>query len=191
MALEHLLNTNERDRCVQLATALTLPIYQVGQISTVVRWLSSLGDAAIEEYPPLAVMAGWITALAGQTVEAQHWAAVVDAASFDLTPADGSASFDSARAMLRSMMCPRGPEQAMADALLAVAAEPPWSPWRDEALHICGEAYLLMGDVGEARPLFAESAALSATTGNTDALVLSESELALLDIDRGHWAGGG
>ena len=107
LALEHLLNTTERDRCVQLVTELVLPTYQAGQMSTVQRWLSALGDAAIEEYPPLAVLAGWIAALTGQTAEAERWAAIIDAASFDLVPLDGTASFDSARAMLRAIMCRR------------------------------------------------------------------------------------
>ena len=39
MAVEHLLNTAERDRCVQLVAELALPTYQAGQISTVQRWL--------------------------------------------------------------------------------------------------------------------------------------------------------
>ena len=43
LALEHLLSTTERDRCVQLATELVLPTYQAGQMSTVQRWLSTLG----------------------------------------------------------------------------------------------------------------------------------------------------
>ena len=84
LALEHLLNTTERDRCVQLVTELALPTYQSGQMSTVQRWLSTLGDSAVEEYPPLAVLAGWIAALTGQTAEAQRWAALLDTASFDL-----------------------------------------------------------------------------------------------------------
>ena len=152
MALEHLLNTAERDRSVQLVTALVLPTYQAGQMSTVQRWISALGDAAIERYPPLAVLAGWVAALTGQTAEAQRWAAIVDAASFDVVPADGSASFDSSRAMLRAFMCAAGPEQAMSDASFGVAAEPPWSVWRDQALCACAEAHLLAGDVDRARP---------------------------------------
>ena len=101
MALEHLLNTSERDRCVQLVTELLLPTYSIGQMSTVQRWLAALGDSSIEAYPPLAVLAGWIAALTGQTAETRRWAAIVDAASFEAVPLDGSASFDSARAMLR------------------------------------------------------------------------------------------
>jgi LuxR family maltose regulon positive regulatory protein len=188
MALEHLLQTAERDRCVQLTAELALPMHVAGQISTVQRWLSVLGDAAICEYPPLAVLAGWIAVLSGQTTEAQRLAAVIDAASFDSVPVDGTASFDSARAMLRSMMCPAGPEQALADARLAVEQEPPWSAWRDQALHICGEAHLLAGDVDRAAALFAEAAALKTVATASDASILSESELALLAIDRGRWS---
>ena len=55
LALEHLLQTTERDRSIQSLTALVLPTYQAGQMSTVERWLSTIGDEAIEAYPPLAV----------------------------------------------------------------------------------------------------------------------------------------
>lgn len=127
LAVEHLLNTTERDRCVQLVTNLVLPTYNAGQMSTVQRWLSALGDSAVEGDPPLAVLAGWVTALTGQTAAAERWAATVDAASFDQVPIDGTASFDSARAMLRAVMCAAGPEQMMADANTAVAQEAPWT----------------------------------------------------------------
>ena len=188
MAVEHLLNTTEQDRCVQLVTALVLPTYQAGQLSTVQRWLSALGDSAIEEYPPLAVLAGYMAVFTGQTAEAQRWAAIVDAASFDLVPADGTASFDSARAMIRAVICAAGPEQMMTDASFAVAQEPPWSVWRDTALCFCAEAHLLAGDVDQASALFAESSILAAAMGNTDSLVDSEAELAVVAMDRGRWA---
>jgi LuxR family maltose regulon positive regulatory protein len=136
----------------------------------------------------LAVLAGWITALAGQTAEAERWAAIADAASFDLVPVDGSASFDSARAMLRAMMAPAGPQQALADASFAMAQEPSWSPWRGTALCLCAEAHLLIGDVDRAGVLFAESSTLAAVMSNTDNFVDSESELALLAMDGGRWA---
>jgi LuxR family maltose regulon positive regulatory protein len=187
MAVEHLLNTTEQDRCVQLVTALVLPTYQAGQLSTVQRWLSALGDSAIDEYPPLAVLAGYIAVFTGQTAEAQRWAAIVDAASFDLVPADGTASFDSARAMFRAVMCAAGPEQMRTDASFAVAQEPPWSVWRDTALCFLAEAHLLTGDVDQATAIFAESSVLAAAMGNTDSLVDSEAELAVLAMDRGRW----
>jgi LuxR family maltose regulon positive regulatory protein len=90
--------------------------------------------------------------------------------------------------MLRTFMCAAGPEQAMTDATLAVAQEPPWSVWRDQALCLYGEAHLLTGDVDRAGALFAEASAAAARLSNADVLVLSESELALLAMDDGRWS---
>lgn len=188
LALEHLLDTAERERCIHLVTELTLPAYQAGHLSTVQRWLTALGDAAIQSYPPLAVLAGYVAVFAGQITEADRWAQIIEAASFEGTPLDGTASFDSARAMLLALMCRAGPQRMLQHANLAVAQEPSWSPWRDTALLLCGEAHLLMGDPERAAAVFAETSALAAEMSNTDSFVVSESELALLAMDRGYWA---
>jgi LuxR family transcriptional regulator, maltose regulon positive regulatory protein len=189
MAVEHLLSTTERERCIHLVAKLTLSTYQAGQMSTVLRWLATLGDAAIESYPPLAVLAGWMATLSGHTQEAERWAAFIDSATFDGTPVDGTASFESSRAMLRGFMCPVDPEQMASDATLAVAQEPAWSRWRDIALGLLGEAHLLDGEDDKAASVFTESSSLrEAETGNADSLVLSESELALLAMHDGRWS---
>jgi LuxR family maltose regulon positive regulatory protein len=187
MALEHLLQTTERGRAAILLTELSLPNYYAGQLSTSMRWRSILGDVNIERYPPLAVLAGWGAVLTGDTIGAERWAAFMEGASFDLVPADGSASFESARAILRAAMCARGPERMMADAELAVAQEPAWSPWRATALWLLGEAHLLAGMLDTARTLFSESSRIGAALGGTGNLVLSQSELALTAMDRGEW----
>ena len=187
LAVEHLLKTTERDRTVQLVTALVLPTYSAGQMSTVQRWLSALDEASIRAYSPLAVLAGWIAILTGQATEGERWAAIADGASFDQVPLDGSASFNSARAMLRAVMCAAGPEQMLADARVAVDEEPAWSPWRDTALVLLAEAHLLAGDRGHSAVLFAEGASLGAVLGNTDTVVLGGSELAFLAMDRQDW----
>jgi LuxR family maltose regulon positive regulatory protein len=156
-------------------------------LSTLQRWLSTVGAPAIEAYPPLAVTAGWVAALSGQAAEAQRWAAITDTLTYDAAPADRSASFDSARAMLLSVMCRNGPRQALTDATLAVTEEPPWSPWRDQALCLSGEAHLLVGEVEEAAARFTEASAQAATMGETDATILSGSELSVLAMERGRW----
>jgi LuxR family maltose regulon positive regulatory protein len=188
LALEHLLDTTDWDRSMRLANQLALPTYNAGQLSTAQRWYRAIGDANIERYPPLAVKRCWETVLTGDTAGAERWAAFLDAASFEGAPADGSASFDSARAMVRAGMCPSGPEpMMMADAAFAVAQEPAWSPWRAEALWLLGEAHLLAGHLDEARAVLAEASTAAITTGNADTIVICESELALLAMDRGQW----
>jgi LuxR family maltose regulon positive regulatory protein len=187
LALEHLLHTDDWDRAVRLTAKLARPTYMAGQITTVQRWLAALGDANIARYPPLAVLACWESVLTGDTTRAERRAAVVDAAFFDGGPVDGTASFDSARALLRGAMCASGPERMMADAAYCVAQEPAWSPWRDSALWLLAEAHLLAGHLDEARALFAEASTVAAGMSNWDEVTANEAELAWLAMDRGEW----
>ncbi len=187
LALEHLLRTTDWDRSVRLTAALAPPTVNAGQLPTLRRWLRAIGDANIERYPPLAVMAGWAGVLTGETAEAERWTAFADAASSDDVPVDGSSSFESARAVLRAAMCAEGPEQMMADTTLAVAREPSWSPWRSDALWLLGEANLLAGRLDQARAAFAEGSATAATLNTPDMITLCEAQLALLALDRGEW----
>ena len=72
--------------------------------------------------------------------------------TFDEPSPDGAASFESARAMVRAAMCAAGPEQMIVDAALAESQEPAWSPWRDTALYLLGEAHLLADDGSQPEP---------------------------------------
>jgi LuxR family transcriptional regulator, maltose regulon positive regulatory protein len=186
-AVEHLLRTSDGDRTMRLVTALAHPTYMAGRFSTLQRWLRAIGDASIERYPPLAVQRCWGCVVTGDLAGAARWAAIVDAASFDGAPGDGSASFDSTRAMLRAAMCAAGPEQMMADAAFAAAQEPPWSHWRDTAVWELAEAHLLAGDLDQARAAFAEASDTSLRNGNFDTIPGCESQLAWLAMDRGDW----
>ena len=186
-AVEHLLHTTDWDRAIHLVTKLSQPAYMAGQLSTVQRWYRAIGDVNIERYPPLAVLRCWECILSGDTIQAPRWAAVVDASSFDGVPGDGSASFSSARAMLRAAMCAAGPEAMIADATFAVAQEPPWSPWRDTALWELAEAHLLAGRLHEARAVFDEASTTAAAMGNFATIPICESQLAWLAMDRGAW----
>ena len=133
------------------------------------------------------MLAGWFAVLTGQTADAQRWAAYLDTASFDQIPVDGTASFTSARAMLRALMCATGPQQMATDARTAAAAEPPWSPWHAVAMCLSAEAQLLLGDPQRATPLLAQTSAVAAKLGNVGTVVLSHAELAVLAMDDGRW----
>ena len=187
LALEHLLHTDDGDRSMRLTTRLAQPMYMAGQLSTVQRWFAALGDANIARYPPLAVHVGWEGVLTGDIAKAERWMAVIDAASFDGELANGAASIDSARALLRAAMCASGPEQMTADAAFSVAQEPAWSPWRDSALFFLGEAHLLAGHLDEARALFAEASTSAAGMSNWDTIPICEAQIAWLAMDCGEW----
>jgi LuxR family maltose regulon positive regulatory protein len=187
LALEQLLRTTDVDRSIRLAAALGSPTYLAGQMTTWQRWHRAIGDANIERYPPLAVLRCWEAVLTGDTAGAEQWAAFLDSASFDGVPPDGSASFESARAMVRVAMCAWGPEQMMTDAAFAVAQEPAWGRWRAEALYGLGEAHLLAGHLEKARGLLTEALAAAVRIGSTPVTVIGEAELAMLAMDRGEW----
>jgi LuxR family maltose regulon positive regulatory protein len=187
LALEHLLHTTDWERSTRLASKLYHSTFEAGQVTTVQRWLRVIGDANIERCPPLAVGSCWIAILTGDTAGALRWAAFVETASFDGVPADGTASFESARAMLRAGMCPAGPEAMMADAAFVVAQEPERSEWRSTALWLFAEAHLLRGNLDQASSLYAEASTAAATSGHAEGVVSNESQLAGLSMDRGDW----
>ncbi|HEX6149829.1 MAG TPA: LuxR C-terminal-related transcriptional regulator [Nocardioides sp.] len=187
LAVEHLLQTDDCRRAAELVAKAALPTYRSGQLATVRRWFATLGDDGVEEYPPLAVLRAWLAAATGATEEALRWLAHADGVEFDGPQVDGTASFESARAMLRVAMCPDGPGRAMRDAQLAVEQEAPWSDWRDRALYLYGEATLLAGDEPSAVALLEDAAAAALRRGNAEVMVLSETELAWLAMNHGHW----
>jgi LuxR family transcriptional regulator, maltose regulon positive regulatory protein len=187
LALEHLLQTTDWDRSMRLATALSLPTYNAGQMSTVQRWYRVIGDANIERFPPLAALRCWEVALTGDTAQEERWAAILDASSFDGPSLDGSASFESARAMVRSAMCASGPAAMMADAAFAVAQEPASGPWRAIALYLLAEAQLVAGQLDQACDLLAEASTVADLNGDTETVVICDSELAMLAMDSGQW----
>ncbi len=189
MAIEHLIDiAAERPRVTKLVASATLSTYEAGQLSTLQRWFEKLGGAALEAHPPLIVLVGWAAALTGQTHETARLSALLETASYTEKPVDGSASFESSRAMLRSIMCPRGPSQALADAELAVASEPLWSPWHEQSLFLLGEALLLIGRTTEAAAAFSACSADALISDNTDVLIGSEAELASMAMDSGRWS---
>ena len=188
LALEHLFETPERERAAELMTTLLIPAYETQGMSTVQRWLSTIGDTTVEAHPSLAVFTAWISAVIGDTREAQRWADVVDAAPPASAASDGASALESSRAMLRAVLCADGVEDMTDRAQFAVDHEPEWSLWRDTALGLYGEAHLLVGDLDQARAAFAEASSLATSVGNNATIAISESELALLAMDDGQWS---
>ena len=109
MAVDHLLSTTERDRGAQVVADLVPVTYGAGQISTVQRWMTALGDSAISAYRP--GRAGRLGHRPGRrdgrcpTVGGDRRRGVVDG-----SPPGGPASFDSSRSMLRHE-CATGPSR--------------------------------------------------------------------------------
>lgn len=179
-SVEHALASGDADLAARFVTAAALPMYLGGHPGTLERWLQQFDVAAIERHPPLAVIAGWIHLLGGRAEAADRLADVAERSTFEGVPEDGSASFESQRAMLRAMMVRHGPHDALANALAAAAAERVGSPWRSTALGVVGAAHRMLGRMDEAAVAFAQGRA----TGNM-ACAAMEAKIAM---EKGDWA---
>ncbi|MEJ1088099.1 LuxR C-terminal-related transcriptional regulator [Microbacterium sp. Mu-80] len=186
VAVEHLLAAGALEEAAVLIADLALPTYQAGQVGVVERWLSRLGTEVIEASPGTVVIAAWVAILQGKSPQAERWAAILDRLRPQLAPEE-LVGFESARAMVRAAMCVDGPLRVLKDAEYAVAHEPEDSPWRDQALHLLGSAWLLAGDQAAARDAFLRASTYARDAGNADSVLLSEAELAILAIGDGRW----
>jgi LuxR family maltose regulon positive regulatory protein len=145
-AVSHAMASGDTDTAARIVITWALSTFYRGNPATVDRWIGGFRAADFERNPPLAVVAGWMHALNGRAEAAERMADIADRSSFDGPPGDGSASFESQRAMLRVMMARRGPADMLVNAELAVAAERHDSPWRANALYLLAAAWLLLGD---------------------------------------------
>ena len=103
--------------------------------------------------------------------------------------ADGSASIEGWRALLRAKLCRHGVTQMRVDAELALALIPVGSLWRAPAQPLLGISHLLAGDLGVADDVLAEAVEVAEDIGATVAATVALAERAILAIGRQDWHG--
>jgi LuxR family maltose regulon positive regulatory protein len=155
---------------------------------TVRAWLRRSGDDDLEERPWLAVLGAWEELAAGDVAATDHLADIVERGAFAGRPPDGTASFESGRAMLRATMCRAGADDALANATRAVELEQAaGGPWRDFALWQLAIARLTNGDQAGADAALADAIAVARSNRNLGLGHCLLGHRALLAADRGDW----
>ncbi len=185
-AIAHAFAGGHEDDAARYVTGVALRTFYGGQPGTLDRWLQAFDGPSFERHPPLAVMTAWIHLLNGRPELADRLADMAERVIFVGSPGDGSASFESQRAMLRAVMGRHGPKDVLANAQLAVDQERPESPWRANALWLLGAAHLLGGDMAGADARFEEAITAGRSSGGT-AMVAMASR-ASIAMARGDWA---
>lgn len=188
-AVEHLLLAGDLEQAAERIAEIALPLYQSGRIALARNWYRRLGDPVIRRNWQLAVVVAWSAVLLGDVLGGEYWSRELHAIDEETVPAAERPSFRSARAMVDAAGCPNGYRAVVTDARLAVDSEAADSPWRDQALHLLGAAELLVGDAAAARAAFEEAITAADRLDNSDTVILTEPELALMDIANKDWAG--
>ena len=184
-AIRHAMDGGHLDDAALLVTAAALPTYYGGQPATLDGWLQGLPAPVFARHPPLAVIAAWIHLLNGRADGADVMADLAEHASFEGDPGDGSASFESQRALLRVVMNRRDPRDMLANAELAVAQERPDSRWRSTALWLLASAHLLHGATDVADGRYAQ--AIAAGSVSPGSAMVSMGFRASIAMVRGDW----
>lgn len=167
VAIEHALAGADEATAARLVLAITLPMHYAGHTDLLDRWLRALDDTTFERLPPLAVVGALVNGLIGRAEAAERLADIAERSTYAGSPGDGSASFESARANLRAVMARRGPDDMLANARLAVEAEPVTSQWRPMALYGLAAAHILRGEFASADAVLAEAVDGAAPAGTS------------------------
>jgi LuxR family maltose regulon positive regulatory protein len=184
-AAEHAFASGDADAAARLATAASLPLFYGGRSATVDQWIQRVDGQTLEHHPALAVIAAWMHLLNGRAEDADRAADSAERSTISGPPGDGSASFESQRAMLRAIMARRGPSDVRENARLSASQEPPEGLWRANALWLLGSAHRLLGETEAASAAFTDAVAAGAASGGTAAVAMAYQ--AVMAIERGHW----
>jgi len=174
LAVAHAAAGGDEDTAARLVTAAGLSTFRSGQSGVIDRWMRGFAPDVFERHPSLAVLAAWFAFLNGRAEITDRLADIAERTTYTGPSGDGSASFESQRAMVRAIMARRGPQDVLANARLAVEAEGPASPWRPITLWILGSAHYLLGDVGAAEAAFVEADMTDERTSGVSMAILAK-----------------
>ncbi len=156
-AIEHALGAGDLDRATALIVEVAQALYRSGEVASLLRWIGSFEDMALRERPELAAFAAFLYALEGDAPAATRWAGIMTApVSRDGATATASDDGGPGVDYVAAMLCPRGPEVMLEDALRALDEHgQDWS-WRSNALFAAGMASWMLGQPALAVERFGE-----------------------------------
>jgi LuxR family maltose regulon positive regulatory protein len=164
-AIDHAQGAGDYDRMARLILELQQPVWAVGRVETVRRWMEGIRDVtAAEHYGAIAAHGALIFALLGQPGETERWMAAAERASPAGILPDGS-TMEGTLAYLRAVLCRAGVAEMRRDARIARDGLSPASPYQATMLYAEGLSHLLEDDPAQADPILARALDVSAHAG--------------------------
>ena len=188
LAVDHALAAADVDLAAVMVGRAMTRYHWSGRRATNRAWFRRFSAPSLAAHPWLAVLAAWEELGAGDVTTTRYLADVAEASSFEGRPPDGTASFESGRAMLRAAMVRQGSNIALANATLAVELEVPGNPWRDFALWQVAIVRRMTGDATGADATVAEAIDAARWSGHDSLGYCLLGYRALLATEAGDWA---
>jgi LuxR family maltose regulon positive regulatory protein len=187
LAVAQAFSAGDLDLAASFVGRMMLDNHWTGRRSLTQSWLARFSDAELEERPWLAVLAAWECIGTSDASHTVRFADIAERGTFAGRPPDGTASFASSRAMLRTVTCRRGADDMLANARQAAQLEREGSPWRDFALWMLSFALFTRGDreAGDAAVADALTTARSAHHEALTYCILGHG--ALRAVEQGDW----
>jgi len=178
-AIAHARASGDVDVAGDLVAAAWRTMGEAGLVETLRSWIAGFDDTQIEAHPALAIAAARIYAAAGDGERAMRFAEAARRGSWSGPMPDGTASLESALAMMSAAFGLGGLSGMHAAARRAAELEPVESDWRGLALMLLGIAQTLEGDFSKARTALEESVVLKdgTSTGSISLAYLALSNL--------------
>ncbi len=192
-AIGHALESRDPEPAARLIVRYAHPYLGSGRLAAVREWIAELPDTAIDDFPALAVVAGWTWALVGEAARAQECLHAAERGAIGTvgigwptdTAADGG-SLVCGIAALRAALAPYGVDQMLVDAQRAFSLAPPGSPGYPGAATLLGVAQLLGGDPATAKGSL-ERAAHFGRDRHRYSTSFALAQLSLLAADKDDW----
>ena len=159
-AVAHAQACDDVSAAIEMISPQVIAMTEIGQFETVRSWFDGFDDLQVERHAPLAVGAAWLASLAGETERAAHFTQAARRGAWEGPMPDGTASLESALALLSSAFGLGGLTGMRGAAEQAVAFEAAGSPWRLLSLTLLGVALTLDHELPPARAALAEAVQL-------------------------------
>ena len=186
-AIDYTMLAGDADRAARLVVDVALPTYVAGQLSTLQRWFDWFERHDLAgRHPSVALLGGWLNALAGHPAAAERWTDVVEGRSHDDIKADDVDPVDGPLALLKALLCRHGVEQMQTDAEVALSLAPAGSAFQATAHLLLGIAQLLAGDTDPAGQRLADAADIGEELG-IDTAMVALAERSILAMSGGDW----
>ena len=185
-AVEHALQVSTPALAADTIAGCWFDMIMTGNLTTVQRWLDQFDNTQLREFPFVLIAAAWTAGFRGDWAAAWRYSKASQELAADGTPPDGTASFQSARALMLAGLGLDGVAEVREQAQIAYRLEGPDSRWRPLAAALLGAANLATGRNDEARSTLNEAA--TAITGPAGVATYAMGQLAILEASEGRWA---